>query len=99
MADAVTETTDYCFLLAEFEIFGKEYYANKTEQKHQIQYKYYANGNSRIKYKYNDTSSLVVWWTRSPNPYDGGTVFVSSSGEPNYQTNNYCYAIAPCFCV
>lgn len=55
-ASYVTTTIDYLPLLSEFEIYGTRKYANSAEQNHQAQYQYYKNGNSKIKYKHNDTS-------------------------------------------
>ena len=45
-------TTDYLFLLAEFEVFGARYYANDYERNSQLQYDYYKAGNSKIAYKH-----------------------------------------------
>lgn len=64
-ANAVTETQDECYLLAEWEVFGSRVYANLAERNHQAQYDYYANGNSKIKYRHDDTGVPVIWWGRS----------------------------------
>ena len=61
-AAAVTATTDYLWLLAEFEIQGTRSYANQYEQNSQAQYDYFKAGNSKIAYKYNDVSTAV--WAR-----------------------------------
>ena len=61
-AAAVTATTDYLWLLAEFEIQGTRSYANQYEQNSQAQYDYFKAGNSKIAYKYNDVSTAV--WSR-----------------------------------
>lgn len=45
----VTATTDYLFLLAEFEVFGSRSGANQYEQNSQAQYDYYKAGNSRVR--------------------------------------------------
>ena len=68
VAGNVTATTDYLFLLAEFEVFGTRYYANNTEQNSQAQYAFYKAGNSRIAYRHSSTSTAVWWWLRSPYP-------------------------------
>lgn len=52
-ASAVTATTDYFFLLAEYEVFGSISRANSNEASKQAQYAYYSAGNSKIKYKHN----------------------------------------------
>lgn len=65
-SDAVTATTDYFFLLSEYEVFGNIEYANTNERNKQAQYVYYSAGNSKIKYKHNDTNTASQWWLRSP---------------------------------
>ena len=47
-ANAVTATTDYFFLLSEFEVFGSINYANSNEKNKQAQYAYYSAGNSKL---------------------------------------------------
>lgn len=64
---AVTATTDYMFLLGEPEVFGSTTYANDYEANYQEQYTYYASGNSKIKYRYDSTGSMMTWWERSPS--------------------------------
>ena len=64
-ASYVTATQDELYLLAEFEIFGVRYLANSEEQNHQQQYAYYTAGNSKIKYRFNNTATGVVWGERS----------------------------------
>lgn len=64
---AVTATTDYLWLLAEFEVFGSQSYANQYEKNSQLQYDYFKAGNSQIAYKHNVTSSAVYYWLRSPS--------------------------------
>ena len=64
-ASYVTATTDDIFLLAEYEVHGVRTYANGKEKDYQAQYDYYANGSSKIFYKYNDTSTACYWWLRS----------------------------------
>ena len=66
VAGNVTATTDYLFLLAEFEVFGSRYYANDYERNSQLQYDYYKASNSRVAYKHNATGTAVWWWLRSP---------------------------------
>ena len=70
----VTSTTDYLFLLAEFEVFGTRYYANQYEQNSQKQYEYYKAGNSRVAYNHSAVSTAVWWWLRSAR-YGGGNIF------------------------
>ena len=65
-ASYVTATTDYLFLLAEFEVFGTRYGANSAEQNYQKQYDYYKAGNSRVAYNHTAVTTAVWWWLRSP---------------------------------
>ena len=58
-------TTDYIFLLSEFEVHGVRTVAPITEQNYQQQYAYYANGNSKVKYKHSATTTTCFWWLRS----------------------------------
>lgn len=64
-ASHVTATTDEIFLLAEFEVIGRRSHANSAEQNYQLQYDYYKNGNSQIKYRHNSTELTAEWWLRS----------------------------------
>jgi len=65
-ASAVTATTDYIFLLSEYEVFGSISYGNSNESSKQAQYAYYSAGNSKIKYQHGSTSTAARWWLRSP---------------------------------
>ena len=62
----VKATIDYLPLLAEFEVHGARTYANSYERNYQAQYAYYANGNSKIKYKHSAVTTAAGWWGRSP---------------------------------
>ena len=100
VASAVTATTDYFFLLSEYEVFGSTTYANSNEASKQAQYSYYSAGNSRVKYKHNRTSTAVYWWLRSPRAgystgfVSGGTGGIASAGNAAYSNG-----FAPGFCV
>lgn len=99
-ASAVTVTTDYVFLLSEFEVFGTILYANKSEKNKQMQYDYYSSGNSKIKYNYSDPSNNTFWWLRSPF-VNSSTAFtiVDNSGEAYSSNASYSRGVAPGFCV
>ena len=60
-AGAVTATTDYLWLLAEFEVQGTRSYANQYEQNSQAQYDYFKAGNSKIAKKH-DATATAAWW-------------------------------------
>ena len=64
-ASYVTSTTDYLFLLAEFEYHGARSYANSAEKNFQLQYSYYKAGNSKVKYKHGETGTAAHHWCRS----------------------------------
>ena len=100
-ASTVTATTDYFFLLSEFEVFGSITYANNNESSKQAQYAYYSAGNSKIKYKHDGTSTAAPWWLRSPSAVDGGTSFVSvrTTGAVNHPGANWSIGFTPGFCV
>ena len=99
-ASAVTATTDYFFLLSEFEVFGSISYGNTNEKNKQAQYAYYSAGNSKIKYKHNGTTTAAFWWLRSPDAsVSSFFVFVSTNGEVNVNNAGYSIGFAPGFCV
>lgn len=96
----VTATVDYLPLLAVYEVFAVRSDANAEEKNHQAQYAFYANGNSAINYKHNDTSTAVNWWTRSASCLvniafcsgrsDGGSLAIGAKVS---------YGVAPVFLV
>ena len=97
---AVTATTDYFFLLAEYEVFGNITYSNSYEANYQQQYAYYSAGNSKVKYRHNSTGSAAHWWLRSPRTSNSiGFVRVLSNGTVNSANAYYSYGFTPCFCV
>lgn len=99
-ASNVTATTDYFFLLSEYEVFGSISRANVNEASKQAQYAYYSAGNSKIKYKHDGTSTAATWWLRSPlasNSY--GFVFVFSDGTAINDLTTYSLSFSPGFCV
>ena len=99
-ASYVTATTDYFFLLSEFEVFGSITYGNTNEKNKQAQYAYYSAGNSKIKYKHDGTSTAALWWLRSPyasNSYR--FVVVYSDGTVGYTGADLSLGFAPGFCV
>jgi hypothetical protein len=99
-ASYVTATTDYFFLLSEFEVFGSISYGNTNEKNKQAQYAYYSAGNSKIKYKHNGTSTAAYWWLRSPFAgYSFAFARVAADGTVNDRYANYSLGFAPGFCV
>lgn len=99
VAENITATVDYLPLLAEFEIFGVRKYANQYEQNQQMQYAYFANGNSKRKYKHSDPSSSAFWWERSPN-YTGAYYFCIVRGGSAYSNiAGISNGLSPAFAV
>ena len=99
-ASAVTATTDYIFLLSEYEVFGSISRGNSNEASKQAQYAYYSAGNSKIKYQHGSTSSAAPWWLRSPRSSNSTHfVIVSADGTVSYLYASYSRGFAPGFCV
>lgn len=97
-ASYVTATTDYLFLLAEFEYHGKRTYANSAEQNYQKQYDYYKAGNSKVHYRHDNTGSAVYAWTRSANSSTSSAFcLVYTDGTPNDYYADRSRALAPGF--
>ena len=99
-ASYVTATTDYFFLLSEFEVFGSISYGNTNEKNKQAQYAYYSAGNSKIKYKHNGTTIAAYWWLRSPRAGNSSDfVFVYADGTVYRCGADISLGFAPGFCV
>ena len=97
-AECVTASVDYLPLLSEFEVWGMWGCANQYEQNYQTRYEYYANGNSRIKYRHNAQDTAAHWWERSPC-YTDSLCFciVSSGGFMNAASADRSRGLAPAF--
>ena len=99
-ASYVTSTTDYLFLLAEFEYHGARSYANSAEKNFQLQYSYYKAGNSKVKYKHGETGTAASHWCRSV--YVGGAstfCLVSTNGSASDTNATGSWGAAPGFTV
>ena len=99
-ASYVTSTTDYLFLLAEFEYHGARSYANSAEKNFQLQYSYYKAGNSKVKYKHGETGTAAYHWCRSV--YVGHTYnfcLVNTNGSANNLNAYLSWGAAPGFTV
>ena len=90
-----TATQDEIFLLAEYEILGEHAFATTQEANYCQQYAYYAAGNSKVKYKHNDTSYATRWWWRSPQSGHSDAFLGYDFGDHA----NYSYGLAPAFRV
>lgn len=99
-AGYVTSTTDYLFLLAEFEFHGARTYANSAEKNYQAQYDYYKAGNSKVHYKHNATGTAAGAWCRSPYSSSSYSFcLVNTAGSANYNNADWSYGVAPGFCA
>ena len=99
-ASYITATTDYFFLLSEFEVFGSITHGNTYEKNKQAQYAYYSAGNSKVKYKHNGTSTTANWCLRSPVArYSGLFVNVFTNGTATSFGAGLSLGFAPGFCV
>ena len=94
----VTAVIDAVSLLAEFEIFGSRTSANQYEKNRQQQMKYYAKGNSRIKYMHSATNISAIFWECSPI-YNGSNSFcyVTTTGSAGGSYASTSFALAPTF--
>ena len=99
-ASYVTSTTDYLFLLSEFEYHGARTYANSAEKNYQAQYDYYKAGNSKIHYKHNATGTAAYAWCRSVYSSTSRRFCLVSTDGSAYRINAYySYGVAPGFVV
>lgn len=99
-ASAITATTDYLFLLSEFEVQGARTYASQYEQNSQLQYDYYKAGNTKVFNKHNATTTTATWWLRSVIAGDTAAFCaVNTGGSPTADYSGFSYGVAPAFCV
>ena len=96
-----TATQDDVFLLAEYEIFGTRKYASTHEKTYLKQYAYYSAGNSKVKYRHNDTTTAAYWLGRSPySSYPYRFCVVDNNGDAiNNYNATYSFGVSPCFKV
>ena len=98
--NAIQSTNDYCWLLAEYEIFGATTFAASVEADYVVRYQYYISGNSRVRYKHSETGTAIYWWERSPRVLASSSFCsVDLNGSASLAGSDYSRGIAPCFCV
>ena len=102
-ADMVS-ATETLFLLSEVEIFGSQSCASNKEPNYCVQYDYYKNGNSKVRYNYASPSSAVGWWERSPcRSGSGGGYYgfchVYAGGSAGWSFSNGSNALAPALTI
>lgn len=98
--EGVSETTDYAFLLAEYEIFGTRTYADTREQSKQAQYDYFKAGNPKVFHKHSATTTAVYAWLRSPYASSSSNfcrVYTSGAAYDGYAS--FSLGVAPGFCA
>ena len=96
----LSATTDYTFLMAEFEIFGARSYANSAEQSKQAQYDYFKAGNPKVFYRHSATTTAVSAWLRSPYAgYSSYFCIVNTSGAASGNFASRSLGVAPGFCA
>lgn len=87
-------TDDYLCLMSEYEEWGSTGWSTSEGS----QYKYYANGNSKVSYEYDEPTVRLTLWRRSPNR-NNNTQFCSGNDGKASNQANYCYGISPLFFV
>lgn len=96
----LTATEDDVFLLAEYEIFGAHSQASSQEPNYLKQYSYYSAGNSKVKYKHDDTSAAANWWERSPRSGSSDNFCrVDANGNAASNVASRSFGVSPCFKV
>lgn len=96
----VTATSDYLFLLAEFEVQGARSHANRYEQNSQAQYDYFKAGNSKISYIHTETGTTMWWWLRSARYGDSERFcIVNTNGSAHYYFASWSAGVLPGFAV
>ncbi len=107
-ASAVTATTDYFFLLSEYEVFGRNNFSNKNESSKQARYSYYSTasvGRAVLKYKHNATTTPCDWWLRSPGASSTlyfAVAYANTDDGYSFDQNidaTCSYGFTPAFCV
>ena len=80
--------------------FGAITNASTQEPNYLKQYAYYAAGNSKVKFRHDNTTTSAGWWERSP--YSGNPevfCYVNTKGNASYRYANTPYGVSPCFKV
>lgn len=99
-ASSVKASANEVYYLAEYEVFGSNHSANTNEPAQQVQYAYYAAGNSKVKYRSDSTTAHAYWWLRSI-ARGSRLLFcvVNTVGGVYTEHADYSYGSAPCFKV
>lgn len=102
----ISATTDYLFLLSEFELMGFNNYANSYEPNYQAEYEYFkpsAEPDMEVHMRHNLLERAATLWTRSPAAdEDNYYTSVASSGNWSIGGTDISHTssgLAPGFCV
>lgn len=99
-ASSVKASANEVYYLAEYEVFGSNHSANTNEPAQQVQYAYYAAGNSKVKYRSDSTNTAAIWWLCSTDcNATAGFCLVGTDGSAYYYNAFGSYGSAPCFKV
>ena len=100
-SDDVTATVDYLPLLAEYEVFGSNSYANSNEATYQKQYTYFTGANSSSKKRDTSLTDDSIWWFRSPYKNGSGAFCCRYNNyyDSYYVNVDYSYGVSPIFLV
>ena len=101
VGDYIVKTTDVCFALSAFEVTGVSHVqTDELSSEYQEQYQYYKDGNSYIKYKYNNTSVAAAWFGRDAYDNPNNTLVFGVNGKFGNGGDTYSsYGFAPAFKV
>lgn len=95
---SVTATTDYLFLMSEYEANGTNYSSAAAEKSYQTQYEYFRAGNTIATQRSDNQSLTGVVWTRSP--MSGSTAyFTSLNNGVSIDSPTKSYLVVAGFCV
>lgn len=99
-ASFVNASIDYLPLLSEYEVSGTDGNSNQAENSRMAQYAYFAEGNSKVKYKHTSISTVVGWALRSPRrSYSDTFVYVHTDGNNGIGSVSMSRGITPIFKV
>lgn len=91
-SSSITTTSDTVYIPSQFEISGS---SDSYEKNYQQQLQYYANGNSKNRYKHNSTSTVAYWWLRTRNYGDTGCYYCVSNNNFSISYSHKIYGFAP----
>lgn len=100
-----TATEDKIWIPSAYEVFGTliNYQGTQnvatSEASYCVQYDYYINGNGKIRYKHDATSTATWWWLRSPHCSNNTFCDGRAQGTLGQDNARYSLGFAPAFRV